>query len=338
MSPQIQFNRPPITVRELSLLQEAVAPRELSGDGYFSKQCEAWLAERLGVKRVLLTHSCTTALEMAARPATRVIMPSSYVGRCRSSLTSVPTRSISTSARLKVAITPRTRTVFVVHYAGCAPRWMLFAISPSRTARKRCCQRIAASPRERFADAACISFHASKNLVSGEGGVLVTDRTDLAERAEIIRKKGTNRSRFLLGQIDKYSWADIGSSYFAFLCAQFEQADAITPERRAIWESYHAAFAHVEARDIGVGRPIVPSHCRHNGHLYYLLLSDRRTRDSLIAVAEIVRDRQSAGAASETPPGLARMQWDVMERRLDPLGALMACVLELVGGSRVGIY
>jgi dTDP-4-amino-4,6-dideoxygalactose transaminase len=140
-----------------------------------------------------------------------------------------------------------------------------------------------------LADMACFSFHASKNIISGEGGALVTDRGDLAERAEVIREKGTNRSRFMLGLVDKYTWTDLGSSYIpselvaAFLRAQLDEAEAITMDRRAIWHRYHAAFADLEVRDIGARRPVVPAHCEHNGHLYYLLLPDRARRDAMIA-------------------------------------------------------
>jgi dTDP-4-amino-4,6-dideoxygalactose transaminase len=307
---RIPFNRPPITGREISLLQEAVQRRELSGDGYFSRQCESWLTERLGVRRALLTHSCTAALEMAAILADlasgdEVIMPSfTFVSTANavSLRGAVPvftdiradTLNIDEDA-VAAAITPRTRAIFVVHYAGvCAEMDTLREIAAAHRLLlvEDAAQALLSTYRGRFAgtlgDVACFSFHASKNVVSGEGGALVTSRTDLAERAEIIREKGTNRSRFLLGQVDKYTWVDIGSSYLpselvaAFLCAQLEDAISITAERRATWNFYHSAFADLEALDIGVRRPIVPPHCEHNGHLYYLLLPDRGRRDALI--------------------------------------------------------
>jgi dTDP-4-amino-4,6-dideoxygalactose transaminase len=197
---------------------------------------------------------------------------------------------------VEAAITPRTRAIFVVHYGGvCAEMDVLASIAAKHGLLlvEDAAQALLATYRGRLAgtlaDLACFSFHASKNIVSGEGGALVTNRGDLADRATIIREKGTNRSRFLLGLVDKYTWTDLGSSYVpselvaAFLAAQLDEAEAITTERRASWNRYHGAFADIETRDIGVRRPIVPSHCKHNGHLYYLLLPDRGHRDALIA-------------------------------------------------------
>jgi dTDP-4-amino-4,6-dideoxygalactose transaminase len=311
MLSRIPFNRPPITGRELKFLEEAVARRELSGDGYFSKQCEAWLVERLGISCALLTHSCTAALEMAAiladlAPGDEVIMPSFTFVSTANAVTlrrAVPvfidirpdTLNIDERAVI-AAITPRTKAIFVVHYAGVCAEMDAFreiAVAHRLLLVEDAAQALLSTYRGRLAgtlgDVGCFSFHASKNVVSGEGGALVTDRADLVERAEIIREKGTNRSRFLLGLVDKYTWVDVGSSYLpselvaAFLLAQLEDAAAITAERRATWDMYHAAFADLEARDIGVRRPIIPAHCEHNGHLYYLLLPNRASRDSLIA-------------------------------------------------------
>lgn len=311
VSPRVPFNRPPITGRELSLLKEAIARRELSGDGHFSRQCESWLVERLGAKRALLTHSCTAALEMAAILADlgsgdEVIMPSfTFVSTANAVVLrgAVPVfldirpDTLNMDERLvKSAITPRTKAIFVVHYAGvCAEMDALREIATAHRLLlvEDAAQALLSTYRGRLAgtlgDLACFSFHASKNVVSGEGGALVISRADLAERAEIIREKGTNRARFLLGLVDKYTWIDVGSSYLpselvaAFLRAQLEDAAAITAERRATWNLYHAAFADLEARDIGLRRPIVPAYCEHNGHLYYLLLPDRLSRDALIA-------------------------------------------------------
>jgi dTDP-4-amino-4,6-dideoxygalactose transaminase len=311
VAPRIPFNRPPITGRELSLLQEAVARRELSGDGFFSRRCEAWLVERLETKRALLTHSCTAALEMAAIladlvPGDEVVMPSfTFVSTANAVVLrrAVPvfvdirpdTLNLDEGI-VEAAITPRTKAIFVVHYGGVCAEMDAFreiAATHGLLLVEDAAQALLSRYRGRLAgtlgDIGCLSFHASKNVVSGEGGALVTGRADLAERAEIIREKGTNRSRFLLGLVDKYTWVDVGSSYLpselvaAFLFAQLEVAAAITAERRASWDVYHAAFADLEARDIGMRCPIVPAHCEHNGHLYYLLLPDRASRDSLIA-------------------------------------------------------
>ncbi len=309
------FNRPPITGGELGLLKEAIDRRELSGDGYFSKQCEAWLAARLGIKRALLTHSCTASLEMAGiladlMPGDEVIMPSfTFVSTANAValrgatpvFVDIRQDTLNLDEQLvESAITPRTKAIFVVHYGGvCAEMDKLRELSTAHRLLlvEDAAQALLASYRGRLAgtlgDVACFSFHASKNIVSGEGGALVTDRADLSERAEIIREKGTNRSRFLLGLVDKYTWTDLGSSYIpselvaAFLRAQLNDAEAITAERLSTWDRYHSAFADLEARDVGVRRPVVPAHCTHNGHLYYLLMPSRERRDALISALRV---------------------------------------------------
>ena len=310
VSSNIPFHRPPITGRELDLLRQAIERRELSGDGHFTKQCENWLVERIGGRRALLTHSCTAALEMAAiladlAPGDEVIMPSfTFVSTANAValrgavpvFVDVRADTLNIDERLvEAAITPRTKAIFVVHYAGVCVEMDAFrniAAAHNLLLVEDAAQALLSTYRGQRAgtigDAACISFHASKNIVSGEGGALITNRAGLAGRAEIIREKGTDRSRFLLGLVDKYQWVDIGSSYLpselvaAFLRAQLDDAEAITEERRAIWDYYHAAFADLEAKDIGLRRPIVPEHCGHNGHLYYLLVRDRALRDALI--------------------------------------------------------
>ncbi len=314
MLPRIPFTRPPITGRELEFLKDAVTRRQLSGDGHFSRQCESWLARQLGGRRALLTHSCTAALEMAAiladlAPGDEVIMPSfTFVSTANAVVLrgAVPVFVDIRSDTLNIdepaaeaAITPRTKAIFVVHYAGvCAEMDALCRMAAARDlllvedAAQALLSSYRGKPAGTLGDLACFSFHATKNVVSGEGGALVVRSGNLAERAEIVREKGTNRSRFLLGQVDKYSWVDVGSSYLpselvaAFLAAQLDDAAAITTERRAIWQLYHDAFADLEARDIGVRRPVVPTHCEHNGHLYYLLLPDRGSRDALIAALQ----------------------------------------------------
>ena len=307
----VQFNKPAITGRELGLLEEALQRRELSGDGHFTKQCEAWLGKRLGVRRALLTHSCTAALEMAAilaglEPGDEVIMPSfTFVSTANAValrgaipvFVDIRADTLNLDERLvEAAITLRTKAIFVVHYAGvCAEMDAFRAIAAAHRLLlvEDAAQALLSTYRGKaagtLADMACFSFHASKNIISGEGGALVTGRSDLAERAEVIREKGTNRARFMLGLVDKYTWTDLGSSYIpselvaAFLRAQLDEAETITADRRAIWQRYHAAFADLEARDVGVRRPIVPPHCEHNGHLYYLLLPNRARRDAMIA-------------------------------------------------------
>jgi dTDP-4-amino-4,6-dideoxygalactose transaminase len=317
VSPNIPFSRPPITGRELGLLAEAIERRELSGDGHFSRQCENWLVKRLGARRALLTHSCTGALEMAAiladlAPGDEVIMPSFTFASTANAVAlrgatpvfvDIRADTLNIDERLvEDAVSPRTKAIFVVHYAGVCAEMDAFRDIAARRGLllvEDAAQALLSTYRGKlagtFGDVACFSFHASKNIVSGEGGALVANRADLAERAEIIREKGTNRSRFLRGLVDKYSWVDLGSSYLpselvaAFLCAQLDEAEAITAERRATWALYQAAFADLEARDIGIRRPIVPTHCEHNGHLYYLLLPNRANRDALVAALHAER-------------------------------------------------
>jgi dTDP-4-amino-4,6-dideoxygalactose transaminase len=311
MSSQIPFNRPPVTGRELSLLQEAIERRELSGDGHFTKSCEAWIAKRLSIRRALLTHSCTGALEMAAilanlKPGDEVILPSfTFVSTANAValrgatpvFVDIRQDTLNLDERLvEAAVTTRTKAIFVVHYAGVCAEMNSFRSIASRRRLflvEDAAQALLSTYHGKLAgtlsDAACFSFHVSKNIVSGEGGAFVTDRVDLAERAEIVREKGTDRSRFMLGLVDKYTWTDLGSSYLpselvaAFLRAQLDEAESIIAQRRATWERYHAAFADIEKRDIGVRRPVVPPYCEHNGHIYYLLLPNRPKRDALIA-------------------------------------------------------
>jgi dTDP-4-amino-4,6-dideoxygalactose transaminase len=203
---------------------------------------------------------------------------------------------------VEAAITPRTKAIFVVHYAGvCAEMDAFRRIAAEHRlllvedAAQALLSTYRGKPAGALGDLGCFSFHESKNVVSGEGGALVTTRADLVERADIIRQKGTNRSQFMLGLVDKYSWVDLGSSYLpseliaAFLRAQLDEAEAITADRRETWRRYHDAFADLEARDIGVRRPIVPAHCEHNGHLYYLLLPDGATRDAVVATLQARR-------------------------------------------------
>lgn len=313
MSPIVPFNRPPVIGRELELIASAVEEGALSGGGRFSRQCEEWLIAQLGVKQALLTHSCTAALEMAAlladlAPGDEVIMPSfTFVSTANAVVlrAGVPVfvdirpDTLNIDEKLvEAAITPRTKAIFAVHYAGvCAEMDALRQIADKyrlllvEDAAQALLSTYHGRPAGALGDMACFSFHASKNVVSGEGGAFVTSRMDFAERAEIIRDKGTNRARFLLGLTDKYTWVELGSSFLpgeivaAFLRAQLDASQAITSERLATWNTYHAAFAELES--YGISRPTIPSHCQHNGHLYYLLLRDQSHRDRLVqALAE----------------------------------------------------
>jgi len=306
----IPFNKPYMTGKELGYISEAHAKGHLSGDGAFTKRCNAWLEQRIGSRKALLTHSCTAALEMAAiladlQPGDEVIMPSfTFVSTANAFVLrgGVPvfvdirpdTLNID-ETEIDAAVTARTRAIVVVHYAGvgCAMDAIM------ETARKHkllviedAAQGIMSTYKGRplgsIGHLATISFHETKNIISGEGGALLVNAEQFIERAEIIREKGTNRSRFFRGEVDKYTWVDIGSSYLpgeiigAFLWAQMEEAEAITKRRLQMWETYHQSLEPLEKMG-KIRRPIVPAECRHNAHMYYILLPDLRRRAEFIA-------------------------------------------------------
>lgn len=304
---KVPFNKPFMTGRELQLISQAHAKGHLSGDGAFTKQCHAWLETQTGCRKALLTHSCTAALEMAAllldlEPGDEVIMPSfTFVSTANAFVLrgAVPvfvdiradTLNIDETL-IEAAITPRTKAICVVHYAGVACEMdPIMAIAARHGIRvvEDAAQGILSSYKGRplgsIGDLAALSFHETKNVISGEGGALLVNAEHYVERAEIIREKGTNRSKFFRGQVDKYTWVDVGSSYLpseiiaAFLAAQLEDADAITRRRLSVWERYHAWAEPLEEEGL-LRRPIVPADCVHNAHMYYILLPtlDARTK------------------------------------------------------------
>lgn len=306
---RIPFNRPAIAGREFDYLAEVFAKREFSGNGSFTERCQTWLKERIGSVDALLTQSCTAALEMAAilakvEPGDEVIMPSfTFVSTANAVVLrhGVPvfidirpdTLNIN-EAKIEAAITPRTKAICVVHYAGvCAEMDPILDIARRHglmvieDAAQALLSTYRGRPAGALGDLACFSFHETKNAMSGEGGALTINNSDLAERAFIIWEKGTNRRAFKLGAVDKYTWVDCGSSFLpseltaAVLLAQLEQVESFNAERCAIWERYHAGFAALEAAEI-VRRPIIPGHCMHNGHLYYLLVRSEEIRNRLI--------------------------------------------------------
>ena len=303
----IPFNRPYLVGRELDNIAQAHALGQLSGDGSFTRSCHAWLERRLGTRKALLTHSCTAALEMAAilldlQPGDEVIMPSfTFVSTANAFVLrgAVPvfvdirpdTLNID-EALIEQAITARTRAICVVHYAGVACEMdAILAIAARHGLRvvEDAAQAILSlykgRPLGSMGDLAALSFHETKNVISGEGGALLINDPALIERAETIREKGTNRSRFFRGQVDKYTWVDLGSSYLpseliaAFLAAQLAEADRITSRRLAIWDRYHRWAAPLEAAGL-LHRPVIPAECTHNAHMYFLLLHgvEARTR------------------------------------------------------------
>lgn len=306
----IPFNKPYMTGRELHHIARAHANGHLSGDGPFTKQCHRWLEQSTGCRKALLTHSCTAALEMGAlllelKPGDEVIMPSfTFVSTANAFVLrgAVPvfvdvradTLNID-EALIEGAITPRTRAICVVHYAGVGCEMDVIMEIASRHGLpvvEDAAQGIMSTYRGRalggIGALGAFSFHETKNVISGEGGALLVNDDTLSERAEIIREKGTNRSKFFRGQVDKYTWIDVGSSYLpseiiaAFLAAQLEDADTITKRRLAIWDTYHHWAAPFE-RDGRFRRPVIPEHCEHNAHMYYLLLPSLAHRQAFIS-------------------------------------------------------
>ena len=306
---QVPFNKPFLTGRELEYIRQAHENMHLSGDGPFTKRCQAWLERSIGCRKALLTHSCTGALEMAAilavtEPGDEIIMPSfTFVSTANAFVLrgAVPvfvdvredTLNLDES-KIEAAITPRTKAIVVVHYAGIACE-----MDAIRSLARRhglmliedAAQALGSGYRGRplgsFGELATISFHETKNLISGEGGALLMNSDELIERAEIIREKGTNRSKFFRGDVDKYTWVDIGSSFLpsdilaAFLWAQLEAAETIGAARKALWNRYHEGFADAERAGLA-RRPVVPREASSNAHTYYLILPDAAKRRRFI--------------------------------------------------------
>jgi dTDP-4-amino-4,6-dideoxygalactose transaminase len=305
----IPFNKPYMTGKELWYISQAHANGHLAGDGEFTRRCHAWLEERIGCSQALLTHSCTAALEMTAiladlKPGDEVIMPSyTFVSTANAFVLRglVPvfvdirqdTLNIDES-RIEEAITDRTRAIVVMHYAGVAcemdtimgiaRQHGLLVIEDNAQGMGSCYK---GRQLGSIGHMATLSFHETKNIISGEGGALLLNESRFNDRAEMIREKGTNRGQFFRGQVDKYTWVEIGSSYLpsdlvaAFLWAQMEEADVITQRRLDIWSIYHQGLSSLAAGG-KVRRPVIPPECQHNAHMYYLLLPNLEQRTAFI--------------------------------------------------------
>jgi dTDP-4-amino-4,6-dideoxygalactose transaminase len=308
-SRRIPFNRPSLSGSELQYIAQAVADGQISGGGRFASECEQLLADILGAGRVLLTTSCTHALEMCALlldvgPGDEVILPTfTFVSTVNAFVLrgATPvlcdirpdTLNIDESI-VESAITPRTKAIVVVHYAGIGCEMdALCALSSASSIDviEDNAHGLFGSYRGRmlgtFGSLATQSFHETKNLTCGEGGALVINRPELVDRAEILREKGTNRSKYFRGLVDKYSWVDVGSSYVisdllaAFLLAQLEQRATIQTRRRVVWLNYDEGLRSW-ARDEGIRQPVIPSHCEQSYHLYYLVMPSVEDRDRFI--------------------------------------------------------
>lgn len=306
----IPFNKPFIAGKELYYIAQAVTLGNMSGDGYFTKSCARILEERFGICKVLLTPSCTAALEMAAMlhgigPGDEVILPAFTFVSTANAFVRLGARPVFVDirpdtlniddAKIEEAITPRTKAIVPVHYAGVAcemDRVMTVAEEHDVPVIEDAAQGVNAWYQDRalgsIGSLGSYSFHETKNYICGEGGALCINSPELVLRAEIIREKGTDRSQFLRGEIDKYSWVDVGSSYVpseivsAFLFAQLEMLDPIAQRRRQIYHFYREHLEPLEEAGL-VLLPHVPEECESNFHMFYLLLPDGQTRDELMA-------------------------------------------------------
>lgn len=306
----IPFNRPPSTGDELRYIEEALRQGKLSGDGPFSERCHRWFENRLGCKRAFLTPSCTHALEMAAllidvKPGDEIIMPSYTFVSTANAFVLRGARIVFVDVRpdtmnidetlIESAITEKTRAIVPVHYAGVgcdmdsimelANRYGLYVIED---AAQGMMSRYRERPLGTIGHLGAFSFHETKNYTSGgEGGLLIVNDASFVNRAEIIREKGTNRSQFFRGMVDKYSWVDMGSSYLpselqaAYLWGQLNCAEQILDDRLAIWERYHRAFNPLMSKGI-VDGPVLQEAVAHNAHMYFLKVRDLEERTALI--------------------------------------------------------
>lgn len=306
----IPFNKPFMTGKELSYIAEAHSNNVLSGGGAFSQKCQAWIEKKTCTNRALLTHSCTAALEMAAiladiQPGDEVIMPSyTFVSTANAFVMrgGVPvfvdirsdTLNIDESL-IESAITKKTKAIVPVHYAGVACDMdviMGIAKKHHLLVIEDAAQGVMSSYKGRalgsIGDVGAFSFHETKNVISGEGGALLVNNPELVKRAEIILEKGTDRTRFFRGEVDKYTWQDIGSSYLpsdliaAFLWAQLEEAENITNKRLSIWRYYNENLEELKKQGL-VDLPTIPSGCEHNAHMYYLLLAPDIDRGEVLS-------------------------------------------------------
>jgi dTDP-4-amino-4,6-dideoxygalactose transaminase len=307
---KVDFNRPVALGNELEYMKQAIESGHISGDGPFTKKCHAFLERELGVRKALLTTSCTHALEMSAilldiQPGDEVIIPdftfvstvNAFVLRGAKPvfLDIRPDTLNLDESRLEAALTPRTKAIVPVHYAGVGCEMdaiMDVAAHHNLAVIEDNAHGLFGKYKGKylgtFGCLASQSFHETKNFTSGEGGALLINDPVLAERAEIIREKGTNRSRFFRGQVDKYTWVDIGSSYLpsdilaAFLLAQFEQHEKIQLHRKRVWELYHTGLKDW-ANSHDVQLPFIPDGCEQSYHMFYMLLPNLELRQKLIA-------------------------------------------------------
>jgi dTDP-4-amino-4,6-dideoxygalactose transaminase len=305
----IVFNKPYLSGNELQYIKEAASQGQLAGDGIFTEKCSNWIEHNTKCNTALITHSCTAALEMSAmladiQPGDEIIMPSyTFVSSANAFVlrggipvfVDIEKRSLNIDADLIAdAISPKTKAILVMHYAGVScdmDKILEIAKNNNLIVIEDAAQGILSKYKNEYlgsiGDIGCYSFHETKNIISGEGGALLINNPSLVERAQIIRQKGTNRTKFNQGKTNKYSWVDIGSSYLsgelisAFLYAQLEKAEFITNERLKLWDTYHAAFSDLKDNE-KFTIPSIPNFAGHNGHIFYLILKNKAERDIFI--------------------------------------------------------
>ena len=305
----IPFNVPPYVGKEIEYINEVVSKRKISGDGEFTKKCNKWLETRFECNKALLTTSGTTALDMAAllcgiKPGDEVILPSYTFSSTATAFVLAGARLVFVDIRpdtmnidekkIEQAITDRTKAIAVMHYAGVACEMdtiLAIARKHGLMVVEDAAQGVMSTYKGKalgtIGDFGCYSFHETKNYSMGEGGALMIRDPAYIEKAEILREKGTNRSKFFRGQVDKYTWVDFGDSYLpseinaAYLWAQLEEADMINKDRMRSWNRYNVALKPLE--DSGkLSRPVIPSECTHNAHMYYIKTKDLQERTAFI--------------------------------------------------------
>lgn len=305
----IHFNVPPFLGTEFTYMKQAVENHKICGDGPFTKKCNEWLENKFNAKKVMLTTSGTSALEMAAwlcniQPGDEVILPSFTFSSTATAFTLVGAKLVFVDVRpdtmnideklIEQAITPKTRVICAVHYAGVACEMdaiMDIAKRHNLKVVEDAAQGVMSSykgkPLGTIGDFGCYSFHETKNYSMGEGGAIVINDESAITRAEILREKGTNRTQFYRGQVAKYNWVDWGSSYLpsdlnaAYLWAQLFEADKINDNRLATWNKYNTAFKPLAEKGI-IELPVIPDGCVHNAHMFYIKCKDLKTRTSYI--------------------------------------------------------
>jgi len=351
----VPFNKPYMTGKELGYITEAHNNKQLSGDGPFTKRCHEIIQDLKQTKKALLTHSCTAALEMAAiltevEPGDEVIMPSyTFVSTANAFVLrgGIPvfvdiredTLNLDEN-KIEEAITSKTKAIVPVHYAGVgcemdkileiSRKYNLFVIEDAAQAVRSFYKD---KPLGGIGDLGTLSFHETKNITSGEGGALLVNSEKFLERSEIIREKGTNRSKFFRGLVDKYSWVDIGSSYLpgeiiaAFLLAQLEEVNSITDRRLYIWSLYHERLESLE-QDGFIRRPRIPSHCNHNAHMYYIILNSENERNQLMSYLE---SKKISSVFHYTPlhSSQAGRKFGRVSGNMDNTDSVSSCLLRL---------